>query len=305
MQDRNWLQSVFVAFIAIAVVIAPLALPTSAYAQDNRAEARAHYESGKQLFSSGDYKGAIAEFAAADSLAPAAMLEFNIALCYDRLGDAAEALRRYRVYLRELPSASNRASVEGKIRRLEGELRSAAAAKAVPAVPQPAPLPPPVVLPTPAPTPAPEVPTRLLAPTPDSPTAGPEVYTPGVSPAPQPVPATAPANPAFARVAAIDINAIRDQRTGAQQGAAPTSAAGMAPSIPDSEPPPPVADPSAAPKASKPLYKQWWFWVVVGLSAAIIITWDSSDSSNQNSRLLLLPQTQQSAPTPGRLEWRF
>src|SRR5688500_15369323 len=47
---------------------------------DPRVEARTHYMNGKARFDAGDFRGAIAEFSAADQLAPSAVNDFNIAL---------------------------------------------------------------------------------------------------------------------------------------------------------------------------------------------------------------------------------
>jgi tetratricopeptide (TPR) repeat protein len=324
--SRTWLHSLLAPLVALAVLVAPLMIPT-AHAQDARAKARTHYQKGNQLYSSGDYQSAIAEFAAADKLAPSPMLEFNIALCYDQLGDRAEALRRYRLYLKAMPNAANRSTVEGKIRRLEGELRTEAearrkareaeAAKAAAAAAAAAAKAPPAPVPTPAPVPGPDgVPTPTPAPTPD-------VYNPGATPAPAPAPVPAPAGPAtaapadpqLARVAAIDVAAIRDQRRASGYGNTnqygKQNAYGGNTGAPAT---PPAADdaPKAAPvkdskKASKPLYKQWWFWVVVGVSTLILIDFATSDSSStQNSRFEVMPgQTPMATPGAGPLEWRF
>jgi tetratricopeptide (TPR) repeat protein len=104
---------------ALAILVAPLAIRTAR--ADDTAEARQHYQKGKQLFDGGDFRAAMAEFAAADKLAPSPLLEFNIALCHERLGEKAEAVRRYRNYLDRAPDAQNRAQVEAKIAALEAE----------------------------------------------------------------------------------------------------------------------------------------------------------------------------------------
>ncbi len=304
--------------VALAVLLAPLAIPTAA-AQDALAQARVHYQKGTSLFSSGDYKGAIAEFAAADNIAPAAMLEFNIALCYDRLGDRSEALRRYRVYLREMPNAQNRGSVEGKIRRLEGEIREeqeaarkrreaeAAAAAAAAAAAKP--------VPVPVPIPDAGNPEDIAIPAPEG-AGGAEptdVYTPGFAEGGDLEDDVAEANyssndPELARVAAIDVAAIRNQR-----GASSAGASGY-----DSEPLPPSAgapnggmaganmgEPDAK-KASKPIYKQWWFWVVAGVGTIILIDFATSDSTSSTDQPLMLGTPMSSgAPASRGLEWRF
>ena len=324
-RSSTWTSQLLAVLVACAVFFAPMAVNVaSAQNADPMAEARGHYQRGTSLFSAGDYKGAIAEYAAADKLAPSALLEFNIALCYDRLGDRAEALRRYRMYLREMPSAQNRASVEGKVKRLEGEIRqeqeadrkareaAAAAAAAAKQIPAPAPVPVPVV-----PDANPEDIVIPTTPQPDGPVPT-EVYTPGgatVGPAeaaPAPVEASYESqDPELARVAAIDVAAIRDQRGGNNIGYSAGSTAGY-----DSEPLPGAQDNENAganmgkpadKKASKPIYKQWWFWVVAGVGTIILIDFATSDSSSSspNQRLMLAPPMQAGVPTTGPLEWSF
>tara|TARA_R110002096_G_scaffold299503_2_gene493945 strand:+ start:8481 stop:9461 length:981 start_codon:yes stop_codon:yes gene_type:complete len=318
--------------VACAVLIAPVA-GNIAWAQsaDAVAQARGHYQRGTNLFSAGDYKGAIAEYAAADKLAPSALLEFNIALCYDRMGDRAEALRRYRMYLREMPTANNRVSVEGKVKRLEGEIRQeqeaerkkreAAAAAAAAAKPAPVPA-------APVPAPVPEVnPEDIVIPevapevTPEGPVPT-EVYTPGMEGTAEPAPAPSEVSyqsndPELARVAAIDVGAIRDQRGssgGYNVGGSAVAYNSDPGSDPGAEPVGPngentganMGGPAEDKKASKPIYKQWWFWVVAGVGTIILIDFATSDSSSsQNQALMLAPPMQQGAQSTGPLEWRF
>src|SRR5579863_1195292 len=71
---------------------------------DDRSDARAHYQSGVQLYNGGDYRGAIHEFQQAQQLLPADLNNYNLALCYDKLGDAASAEQYYRSYLDKVPN---------------------------------------------------------------------------------------------------------------------------------------------------------------------------------------------------------
>ncbi|HEX7836836.1 MAG TPA: tetratricopeptide repeat protein [Kofleriaceae bacterium] len=78
---------------------------------DDRAEARAHYQAGVKFYGSGDFRGAIREFSAAQQLVPADLNNYNLALCYDKLGDAEPAIQYYREYLTKVPSADKRAEI--------------------------------------------------------------------------------------------------------------------------------------------------------------------------------------------------
>jgi hypothetical protein len=220
---------------ALAVVLAPAVV--RAQPADTVTEARQRFQTGKQLFDAGDYRGAIREFEAANKLAPAPLLLFNIGLAHERLGEAAPALQYFKAYLEQMPNASNRSLVELKIARLENELAGGGQppGTGVPAG-QPAPI-------APAPVaPAPSVSTQATVP------GGAAPVAPAAA-----APAGATGDPMLDRVVAIDVSWVRDQR-------APLMASTAAP-----------APAEAAQPASKPAHKQVWFWVVVGVSALILI----------------------------------
>jgi hypothetical protein len=294
-------------FVGLAVLVAPLAFPT-AWA-DDRNEAKEHFTRGKQLYDTGKFRAAIAEFEAADRMSPAPLLQFNIGLCHERLGDRREALRRYRLYLEKAPAAPNRDAVEVRIARLEQELRAQAANAAQAAG---------------------------LA---SKPTAGP-------SPPASATPKTGDAE--LDRVAAIDVGAIHAKRGTASPdlaqparsdslqpehkdaavvppagppGPPPTGAplsarSGVSGSVPPGGPPPtgaslpgsggvpPGGPPPETP--SKPIYKEWWFWVIIGVGALIAVdiavTAAHSGSSN-NARAL--PANKEVAQPEGPVLLRF
>jgi hypothetical protein len=115
---------------ALAVVPAPWSAGIPTAAADARSEARAHYQAGVKLYSAGDYKGAIREFSQAQSLAPADLNNYNLALCYDKLGDAEPAVQYYKAYLEKVPGTDKRAEIEASVKRLEAAAKSAAAKRA-------------------------------------------------------------------------------------------------------------------------------------------------------------------------------
>jgi tetratricopeptide (TPR) repeat protein len=87
------------------------------------ARAKARFAAGAQAYREARYKDAIDLFLEANRLDPHADLVFNVGQAYEKLGDAANALRSYREYLRLSPGASDRATVEASIRNLETRLR--------------------------------------------------------------------------------------------------------------------------------------------------------------------------------------
>src|ERR1051325_5658949 len=97
---------------------------------DDRADAKAHYQAGVKFYGGGDYRAAIKEFSSAQQLVPADLNNYNLALCYDKLGDAEPAVQYYRAFLDRQPSTDKRAEIQASTDPLEGALRSAASKKA-------------------------------------------------------------------------------------------------------------------------------------------------------------------------------
>ena len=187
-----------------------VAVTPDASAQSARDQAREAYARGKQLFDGGKFQAAIGEFEKARSLAPSPVLDFNIGLCHDRLGNAGAALVSYRAYLDAVPNAGNRAAVESRIKILEPKAAAEMQPLAPPDDPAPAPAPP---------TPSPEA---------DVPAPPPGTAPPVAPPASAITPETAPAPPALGpglpqrtgdpeldRVLRIDLAAVRARFRGA------------------------------------------------------------------------------------------
>ena len=82
-------------------------------------QARGSFELGLAAYSEGRYRAAVEHFKEADRLAPSARLSFNIALAYERMSDAPNALAAYRDYLRRTPAAGNAAATSVRIAELE------------------------------------------------------------------------------------------------------------------------------------------------------------------------------------------
>jgi hypothetical protein len=272
----GWTRSAVLA-ASVAVAGALVVAPAIARAQQAGAtdQARQHFTRGKELFASGEYRGAIAEFAAADKLAPSPLLEFNIALCHERLGERAEAVRRFKLYLERVPDAENRSAVEAKIGKLEAELKSEAQSKAAPAPP---PLVPPPV-------------GDQAAPAPDG--------APPVGPPPS------TGDKDLDRAAAIDIGQLRAKRRDTGNQPPPSSrAAGPPPSAPPSGQGEPAPRPprDEGEKKSTPVYKKWWFWVAAAVGAVILVslvTADSDDGDGGRARMLPFGDAGRDVAQPG------
>ncbi len=103
------------------------------------------YQLGTSAYNAARYDDALGHFQEAATLYASPDFQYNIGLCYERLGKPEEAIRAFRTYLRAKPNAPDRANVEDRIFQLEKELAERDDADTPP---EPAPQPPP---PAPAP----------------------------------------------------------------------------------------------------------------------------------------------------------
>jgi len=203
------------------------------------AEARRHYEEGTKAYNLGEYPRAIAEFKAAYNAKPDPLLLYNIAQSFRLGNDASQALFFYRSFLRNMPNASNRKEVEGRIRTLEKQVE-----KQVEEQKKDAPAP--VVVP----------PASTVPPPPPS--------QPGPVTAAGPPPAVAPAPPVVAS-------------SPPPTTVAPTTPVPGAPAPQATTPVDLTAPASEEPAPSAPFYKRWWFWTGIGALVVIGIAAKSHD----------------------------
>ena len=94
------------------------------------AQAKTHFETGRNAYNAGDYVTAIREFKAAEQLRPSPILDYNIGLANEKLGKRRVAVKYYKRYLELQPNAANKAEVEGKVAVARGGDRGAAGAAA-------------------------------------------------------------------------------------------------------------------------------------------------------------------------------
>jgi tetratricopeptide (TPR) repeat protein len=294
-------RAVLTAALALAVA-APLAMGArAAHAQqDSREAARVHYQAGQKAYAAGDYRLAIREFAAAEQLSPSGFNDYNLGLCYDKLGEADPAVRYYRSYLERVPDAKNRSAVEASVARLEAalssaaskeqarleaerraeEMRQAEAARKAEEERQAA------ARKAEEDRKAEEARKAAEAAKPEA--GKPEAAGADKAPegpaeeAPDPerkisAAETSTGDQQLDRASAIDIGAIRNQR--AALLGAPGSASGRGGVARAEEPP--VQDQGGKSSAkSSPFYKKWWFWVIVGVGAYVVVSAATEDDSD-------------------------
>jgi len=99
--------------------------PLEARADDGaakREQARQFFEAGKRFYEMQNWRAAIDQFKQAAQLIPSPILDYNIALCYEKLGKPRTAIKFYKRYLQGMPKADNRSEVEAKIAALEKQV---------------------------------------------------------------------------------------------------------------------------------------------------------------------------------------
>ncbi len=309
--------------LLLALFVATVA-PRVAFA-DSRSEARTHYQAGVKLYGSQDYRGAIKEFSAAQQLMPADLNNYNLALCYDKLGEAEPAIQYYREFLNKQPNADKRTEIEASISRLEGALKSASAKRA-----EEARLAEEARRADEAKR-AEEVRKAEQAKLEESrkadetkpvndPNAVGGVGATGVGSTGTPGTgqAVSTGDAQLDRVSSIDINSVRDQRMGTGTSGMPDSRGGPAVAAPQAgagtgvaaqapngaQPQQPIGGPSdQTPKKPTPVYKKWWFWAVVAVSAYVVYSIASEGSNSPSSRAREVPAT--APPQDGGFTLRF
>lgn len=102
---------------AVVLLACGLAFAPVARAQDDQ-RARLHFESGASYYEAGEYEDALREFQRAYELSQRAQLFYNMSLCYQNLGDFAQAASYLERYLNEVPNIENRANLEIRLRNL-------------------------------------------------------------------------------------------------------------------------------------------------------------------------------------------
>ncbi|MFN0250379.1 MAG: tetratricopeptide repeat protein [Kofleriaceae bacterium] len=312
----------------IVLSLALLFVSSTAFA-DARTEARTHYQAGVKFYNAQDYRSAIREFSAAQQLMPADLNNYNLALCYDKLGDAEPAIQYYRAFLDKQPNSDKRAEIDASISRLDTAAKSAAAKKAEEArradetrraeeariaaeeakkaeaarkaeearkAAEAAKRPGPDELPEPPGT---------------EPVAGGSIGTPSSGTA------VSTGDAQLDRVQSINIDQVRDERAGSGMVTTPPPAPNNANAMPPTAPPagrnagmPANAagtqpmGPQDQPKKADPVYKKWWFWAIVVVGAYVVYQIATEDSPSNVSRTLL-PEGPAAQPNQGTVLWRF
>jgi hypothetical protein len=97
-------------------------LPEDAAERDE--QARSAFQDGRIAYEDGRYRDAWGHFHRSYNLSQRPELLYNIGQTADRLGQDADALKAFRLYLQRLPDAANRREVENRVKALEERVRN-------------------------------------------------------------------------------------------------------------------------------------------------------------------------------------
>lgn len=103
--------------------------PTTPDIDPDREAARRHFEEGRAFFSAGNYERALVSFDMARRSMPLPELDYNMARCYDVLGQFAKAIGFYQRFLDAVPADPDALDVRQRIDVLRGRIAVAALEK--------------------------------------------------------------------------------------------------------------------------------------------------------------------------------
>src|SRR5688572_18048653 len=100
--------------------LAILLASNAATAQDAVERARPHFDAGQQYYADGEFASALREFRRAHELTQHPELLYNIALCYERLGELDRAVETLERYLASEGQVAERAAAQEELARIRG-----------------------------------------------------------------------------------------------------------------------------------------------------------------------------------------
>ncbi|HEX8951901.1 MAG TPA: hypothetical protein VF945_08650, partial [Polyangia bacterium] len=101
-------------------VVALAAFTATAWAQDFEAAGR-HFSAAQEAFGAKHFKTAAGEFEAAYAITKDPVLLYNVGESYEKSGDGHKAVASYKAYLKEQPTAQDRAEVQKRIKSIEAK----------------------------------------------------------------------------------------------------------------------------------------------------------------------------------------
>lgn len=114
---RSFLASLVLALASCVVLAGAVRAQTS-----DDEQAHVHFQVAASYYEQANYESALREFLEAYRLSHRSQLYYNLSLCYQQLGDLANAVDYLDRYLREITDIPNRASLETRLENLRARL---------------------------------------------------------------------------------------------------------------------------------------------------------------------------------------
>jgi tetratricopeptide (TPR) repeat protein len=123
--------------LATLALVWSLARPALAMSEEDE-RAKAHFLAGQSYYDQASYADALKEFNEAYRLSKKPALLYNLARCYEGLGQLGDAVSMLERYLTDEPATPDRTSIEERIRNLKERQQRATAPPPPPSPPPPA-----------------------------------------------------------------------------------------------------------------------------------------------------------------------
>ncbi len=101
-----------------------LCLSSNAWARDTFSDAKKHYDAGEAYYNSTDYESARKEFMQSYTLEPRVSLLYDVARCWEALGNWEMAVNYFESYLDKNPEAPDRMNIEQHIASLRDRIEA-------------------------------------------------------------------------------------------------------------------------------------------------------------------------------------
>lgn len=91
---------------------------------DSIEDAKSYYALGQAQFEEGQFSDAIASFQQAEKYSPAALMDYNIAICFENLGDKVSAVRHYEKFLERTDDEVLKSEVQALLIELKKDVEN-------------------------------------------------------------------------------------------------------------------------------------------------------------------------------------
>jgi tetratricopeptide (TPR) repeat protein len=111
--------------LILAVLVLVAAVPAAGLTEEEE-RAKAHFLAGQSYYEQASYADALKEFGEAFRISHRPALLYNIARCYEGMGQLDKAVENLQSYLQATPQADDREAIQSRIKNLQDRMQTAA-----------------------------------------------------------------------------------------------------------------------------------------------------------------------------------